>query len=118
MVFSGNNEDYQICTVSTDVAEHTSEKLRQKTFDRAINLLTYRARSVEEMRERLLEKEWADRGIVDQVIEKLLAYGTGAAPTTADRAEVEKIVKKSREKNYGLRSLVHEVVQSRVFRTK
>lgn len=51
------------------------ERLSQKTFDRALNLLTYRARSVEEMRTRLLEKEWAEKTIVDEVIGKLLNYG-------------------------------------------
>lgn len=50
--------------------------------------------------------------------EKLLAYSTGAAPTTADRVEVEKIVQKTRNQEYGLRALVHEVVQSPVFQLK
>ena len=49
---------------------------------------------------------------------KLLTYATGAAPTTADRPQVEAIVEKIRGQNYGFRSLVHEVVQSEVFRTK
>lgn len=51
------------------------EKLHEKTFKRAINLLTYRARSVGEMRERLMEKPWSDSTIVEDVIEKLLGYG-------------------------------------------
>jgi mono/diheme cytochrome c family protein len=50
--------------------------------------------------------------------EKLLTYATGAAPTTADRPEIEVIVRKIREKNYGLRTLVHEIVQSKAFQTK
>jgi hypothetical protein len=49
---------------------------------------------------------------------KLVTYATGAAPDTADRLEVEAIVKKVREKNYGFRMLIHEVVQSRLFQTK
>lgn len=49
---------------------------------------------------------------------KLLTYATGRAPTKADRAEVEAIVARVREKNYGFRSLVHEVVQSTVFQHK
>ena len=51
------------------------EKLHEKTFKRAINLLTYRARSVREMRERLMEKPWSDSTVVEEVIEKLLSYG-------------------------------------------
>ncbi len=46
---------------------------------------------------------------------KLLTYATGVPPTTADRPKVEAIVEAVRSKNYGLRSLVHEVVQSEVF---
>lgn len=50
--------------------------------------------------------------------EKLLAYSTGAAPTPADRAEIQAIVDRVRDKQYGFRSLVHEIVQSRVFQSK
>jgi hypothetical protein len=49
---------------------------------------------------------------------KLLTYATGGAPETADKAEVEAIVRKVREKNYGFRTLVHEIVQSEVFQSK
>jgi hypothetical protein len=48
----------------------------------------------------------------------LLTYATGAAPTKADRDEIEAIVEKVRDKKYGLRTLVHEIVQSKVFQTK
>ncbi|MBS1794156.1 MAG: RecX family transcriptional regulator [Acidobacteria bacterium] len=51
------------------------EKARQRTFDRAVNLLTYKPRSVNELRQRLLEKDWTNRAIVDEVIEKLSYYG-------------------------------------------
>jgi len=49
---------------------------------------------------------------------KLLTYATGAMPTPVDRADVERVVAAVRGKNYGLRSLVHEVVQSEVFLKK
>jgi mono/diheme cytochrome c family protein len=49
---------------------------------------------------------------------KLLTYATGAAPTSSDQPAIEKIVSDIRGKQHGLRSLVHEVVQSEVFRTK
>ena len=39
-------------------------------------------------------------------------------PTAADQPEIEAIVGKIRDKEYGLRSLVHEIVQSDVFRHK
>lgn len=51
-----------------------AERSRQKTFDRAVNLLTYKPRSIKELRDRLLEKEWTNEEIVDSVIEKLKEY--------------------------------------------
>ncbi len=50
--------------------------------------------------------------------QKLLIYATGADIQFADREVVEQIVARLRGRNYGFRSLVHEVVQSRVFRNK
>ncbi len=50
--------------------------------------------------------------------EKLLTYATGGSPRSSDRAEIEAIVGRIREKDYGLRSLVHEIVQSEAFRRK
>jgi mono/diheme cytochrome c family protein len=49
---------------------------------------------------------------------KLLTYGTGSAPETADKPEIEAIAKKVREQKYGFRTLIHEVVLSKVFQTK
>jgi hypothetical protein len=48
----------------------------------------------------------------------LVTYATGAAPATADRPEIEAIVARVREHDYGLRSLLHEIVQSEMFRRK
>jgi hypothetical protein len=49
---------------------------------------------------------------------KLLAYSTGAPPTPLDAPEIDSIVTRVREKGYGFRSLVHEVVQSTLFQSK
>ncbi len=49
---------------------------------------------------------------------RLLTYGTGGAPEAADGAEIERIVAQARERNYGLRTLVHAIVQSPLFRRK
>jgi hypothetical protein len=62
----------------------------------------------------LSDKDQLARGLT----QKLLAYGTGAAPTTTDQAEVEKIVQNVRDKNYGFRSLIHEIVESQIFQSK
>jgi mono/diheme cytochrome c family protein len=49
---------------------------------------------------------------------KLLTYATGGKPTAADQPQVDAIVEEIRDHDYGLRSLVHAVVQSELFRTK
>ena len=49
---------------------------------------------------------------------KLTTYATGAAPGPVDRAALDAMVANVRDKNYGLRSLIHEVVQSNLFRDK
>ena len=54
--------------------EINPEKARQKTFDRAVNLLTYKPRSVSELRTRLLEKDWTNAEIVESVLDKLKEY--------------------------------------------
>ena len=51
-----------------------AEKARQKTFDRAVNLLAFKPRSIAELRERLLEKDWTTPEIVDSVLDKLKEY--------------------------------------------
>lgn len=51
------------------------EKARQRTMQRAVKLLAAKARSVEELRERLLEKQWTDATAVEVVLEKLKEYG-------------------------------------------
>ncbi|HEY0983041.1 DUF1592 domain-containing protein [Schlesneria sp.] len=48
--------------------------------------------------------------------EKLLTYSLGRKVRFSDREAVSEIVKKSEAKNYGFRSLIHEVVQSDTFR--
>jgi len=50
------------------------EKARERTMNRAVKLLAAKPRSVGELRERLLEKSWTNRAIVDAVIEKLSEY--------------------------------------------
>ena len=52
-----------------------AEKARARTMQRAVKLLAAKARSVEELRERLLEKGWTNEEIVGAVLEKLKEYG-------------------------------------------
>ncbi len=71
--------------------------------------------NIDEFRQLLLrDKDQLARSLTT----KLLTYSTGGAPTKADRPEIEAIVARVREKNYGFRSLLHEVVQSTLFQNK
>lgn len=49
---------------------------------------------------------------------KLVSYATGATPTRSDQSEIDAIVARIRPREYGLRALVHEVVQSKLFQHK
>lgn len=51
------------------------EKARERTLQRAVKLLAAKPRSVEELRERLLEKEWTDEPAVEYALTKLGEYG-------------------------------------------
>jgi hypothetical protein len=59
----------------------------------------------------LEDKEQLARNLARQ----LLVFATGADVQFADREIVKLIAARTRDRNYGLRSLVHEVVQSRLF---
>ena len=52
-----------------------AEKARERTMQRAVKLLAAKPRSVEELRERLLEKEWTDEAAADYALAKLKEYG-------------------------------------------
>src|SRR3954464_725664 len=51
------------------------EKARARTFARAVKLLAAKPRSIAELRERLLEKQWTDEETVEMVLAKLGEYG-------------------------------------------
>lgn len=72
-------------------------------------------RNIDEYKQLILEdKDQLARNLT----EKLLTYGTGAAPSHADSPEIEIIVSRLRDKNYGFKSLIHEIVQSPLFQRK
>ena len=47
---------------------------------------------------------------------QLIVYATGAEVTAADRDELEAILDRAAARDYGIRTLVHQVVASRLFR--
>ncbi len=71
--------------------------------------------NVSEYKSMLLEDK---DGLARALSEKLLTYATGARVQFADRDDVAAIVKSLRAENYGLRSLIHHIVDSRPFLNK
>ncbi|MCM8529615.1 MAG: DUF1588 domain-containing protein, partial [Lentisphaeraceae bacterium] len=56
--------------------------------------------------------------IVKNLLNKLTIYSTGQDLSFSDDDEVDKILSKTVSTNYGLRSLINELVQSKIFRRK
>ncbi|MGI8423833.1 MAG: DUF1588 domain-containing protein, partial [Chloroflexota bacterium] len=69
----------------------------------------------EQFKKLLLED---DRKLARNFVGQLLVYATGTPPGYADRAAVEAILDRAKPSRYGLRTLVHEVVQSPLFQNK
>ncbi len=56
--------------------------------------------------------------IIRNLVQKITIYATGSDIQFADREVIEQIVERLKNGNSGLRSLIHEVVQSRMFLNK
>lgn len=56
--------------------------------------------------------------VARNVLEKLLTYSTGAGISFADRKEVMEIVADIKSKDYGFRTMIHEMVKSKIFQRK
>jgi regulatory protein len=75
---SWNPKDRQIKSEDAEekpARQINAEKARERTFARAVKLLAAKPRSVAELRERLLEKQWTNEEIVEAVLAKLGEYG-------------------------------------------
>jgi hypothetical protein len=65
---------------------------------------------------RLLRDRETD--IARNLAKQLVTYATGAPVRFGDRAELDRIVAAAKARDYGVRTLVHEIVQSDLFRHK
>ena len=71
--------------------------------------------NIDELKQILLkDEEQIARGLTV----KLLTYATGAPPAPLNEREIEAIVASIKTKNYGFRTLIHEIVQSQSFQHK
>jgi hypothetical protein len=59
-----------------------------------------------------------ERQLARNLLRQLIVYATGAPVTFGDRREVEEMLDRARQTDYGVRTLIHEVVASRIFRHK
>ncbi len=59
-----------------------------------------------------------EREIAKTLVDRLLVYSTGATTTFADQSAIAEIVAKADSEQYGVRSLIHAVVQSELFRKR
>ncbi len=72
-------------------------------------------RDIREFKQLLLADE---KQIARNVARQLTVYATGAAVGFADRVRIEQILERAASSHYGLRSIIHEIVQSELFRNK
>jgi hypothetical protein len=119
-VIGGRRDFYRANTSkfpSVDVPNHPGRKTRRgpdvESGGTAADGRTFR--DIDEFKRLLLADE---EQLVRNVVEKLLTYATGAEIQFADREVVEQIIAAGRKRNFGLRSLIHQVVDSRVFLRK
>lgn len=74
-----------------------------------------RFRDIREFKQLLLTDE---RAIARNLVRQLTVYATGAPVGFADRARIEEILDRAAVRQFGIRKLVHELVQSPLFRNK
>ena len=66
---------------------------------------------------RLLLQQKVDQ-VARHLVSSVLVYGTGAEIEFADRDVVEEIVARGRDRGHPIRTIIHEVVQSDLFRSR
>jgi hypothetical protein len=59
-----------------------------------------------------------EQQIARNLAKQLTVFATGAPVRFSDRAAIEQILRRATAKNYGVRTLIHEVVQSDLFLSK
>jgi len=72
-------------------------------------------RDIRELKRLLLADE---KQIARNLVQQLTVYATGAPIRFGDRAAIEQILQHANAAHFGVRSLVHEVVQSELFQNK
>ena len=72
-------------------------------------------RDIREFKRLLLDDE---KQVARNLARQLVVYATGAPVRFSDRAQIEQVLQRASSSHYGVRSLVHEIVQSELFSNK
>jgi hypothetical protein len=59
-----------------------------------------------------------ERQVARNLVDQLVVYATGASVRFGDRPEVESILDAAQKSQYGVRDLIHQLVQSELFLNK
>jgi hypothetical protein len=70
---------------------------------------------IRELKARLAANE---RQLARNLVNQLVVFATGAPVRFGDRKEVESILDRAKPTHYGVKSLIHGLIQSRLFRYK
>lgn len=73
-------------------------------------------RNIIEFKRLLLQHE--EQTVARNLAGQLATYATGAPVSFSDRPQIEEILRKTRASGYGVRSIVHGIVQSSLFQNK
>jgi hypothetical protein len=74
--------------------------------------------NVRDFKRLLVENENSERDLARNLVKQLTTFATGEPPRFSERPAVDSILDRSRAHRFGVRSLVHEIVQSDLFRRK
>lgn len=120
-VIGGWREHYRTTTWARHVQEVTIDGRKMPYYhglkiDASDTLSDGRSfQNIDELKQLLL----ADKDLLARAFAaRLLVYATGGAVQPDDEPEIARVVDGVRAKNYGVRSLVHEIVQSPLFQEK
>jgi hypothetical protein len=74
-----------------------------------------RFKDVRELKRLLLTDE---RQVARNLVRQLVTYSTGTSVRFADRPQVEAVLNRAKPTGYGVRSLIHGIIASQLFRSK
>ncbi len=72
-------------------------------------------KNVDELKRSLLIQ---DRLVARNMTEQLLVFATGTGTRFSDRYEIDRILDKAQADDYGMRTIIHEIVKSPLFKNK